>query len=275
MNRYFPAFLALIALVSTHFSSARAADAVGEFEDMAAATDPGHQYVVHLGLGGLYQPKYPGADDYIVAPYPIIVVDRLFVPGVGQVVDGQEATRGFGIYPAFSFKGERKASDSSDLTGTNTIDWAAEIGLGVRYRYDWLRGYAEIRQGFGGHNGQAGRVGLEVITEPTDRLKLIFGPRFDWGSEDYMETYFGVTPSEAAAPGSTLTPYQPDAGISSVGFDVTANYAYTERTTLHFRAGWDRFVGDADSSPIVMSGDEDNFTVGAGISYRFDFDIFR
>jgi len=274
MKKYLLNIPSIFGFVLLQMSIASAADPSDEWDAPEGATAPKYQYSVHLGVGGLYQSKYPGADSYILSPYPIVVVDRLYVPGVGQVVDGNEIVRGFGVYPSFSFKGERKASDSSDLSGTNTIDAAAEIGLGLRYRYDWLRGFVELRQGFGGHDGQVGRVGLEVITEPADRLKLVFGPRLDWGSSDYMETYFGVTPTEAAA-STVLTAYKPDAGISSVGFDVTASYAYTDKTTLHLRAGWDRFVGDADDSPIVKRGDDDNFTIGAGVSYRFDFDVFR
>ena len=60
-----------------------------------------------------------------------------------------------------------------------------------------------------------------------------------------------------------------------MGLDVTANYALTQKTTLHLRAGWDRFVGDAENSPIVQQGDENSFTIGAGLSYRFDFNVFR
>jgi len=275
MKRHLLNIPSIFGLVLVQMSIASAADPADEWDASQTTAGLGHQYSVHLGIGGLYQPKYPGAGDYLLSPYPIIVFDRLYVPGVGQVVDGKEIVRGFGIYPSFSFKGKRKASDSSDLTGTNTIDPAVEIGLGLRYRYDWLRGFVEFRQGFGGHNGQVGRVGLEVITKPTDQLKLVFGPRLDWGSSDYMETYFGVTPSEAAASGGGLTAYKPDAGISSIGFDITASYSYTEKTTLHLRAGWDRFVGDADDSAIVNNGDHDNFTIGAGVSYRLDFDVFR
>ncbi len=270
MKNVFPRFLAACGVAAMIAAPAAADDAN---TPPAGASEP--QYVVHLGLGGLMQPRYPGADNYILTPYPIIVVDRLFVPGVGQVVDGKAVTRGFGFYPSFSFNGKREASDSVDLTGTNTIDASAEIGLGIRYRYDWLRGYVELRQGFGGHDGQVGRAGLEVLTQPTEKLNLAFGPRFNFGSDDYMETYFGVTSSEASAPGSRLSAFDPGAGIYSVGFDVTANYAITDRTTLHFRTGWDRYVGDAADSPIVRTGNENNFTIGAGLSYRFDFNVFR
>lgn len=221
------------------------------------------------------KPNIPVPETTCFLPVPIINLERLYVPGFGQVMDGSVKTRGIGIYPSFSFNGERKASDSVALTGTQTIDWAAEIGFGVNYRYDWLMGFAEVRQGFGGHDGQVATLGLDLISQPTDRLELVWGPRVDWGSGDYMETYFGVTPAEAAASGGRLSAYSPSAGVTSVGVAVEANYAYTEKSTLHLNAGWDRFVGDAADSPIVNGGSENQFSIGAGVSYRFDFDLFQ
>ncbi|MEP0945117.1 MAG: MipA/OmpV family protein [Rhizobiaceae bacterium] len=251
---------------------------IGVAQDYGTSVDApqtGPQYVIRLGAGGLYKPKFAGASEYLLSPFPIIKVDRLYLPGFGQVVDGSVKTSGFSVYPSFSVIGERSASDSNDLTGTNKVDFAVEAGFGVRYRHDWLQGFAEIRQGFGGHEGQVGRLGLDVITQPTEQLELVFGPRVNWGSDNYTRTYFGVTAAEAAAAGSVLTAFRPGSGITSYGVDLQANYAYTEKTTLHFRAGWDRFVGDAADSPIVKRGNEDQFSVGLGLSYRFDFDLFE
>jgi outer membrane scaffolding protein for murein synthesis (MipA/OmpV family) len=258
-------------LAMSGLATAAAAQEIGQSQE-PLLTQP--QYVLHLGVAGQYKPSYPGASKYLLSPVPLIEIDRLYVPGFGQVVDGTVKTRGFSVYPSFSINGERTASDSNDLTGTTTIDLAVEAGLGLRYRHDWLRGFAEIRQGFGGHSGQVGTVGLDIIAQPTERLELTFGPRLDWGSDNYNSTYFGVTAAEAAAVGSTLTAYSPGAGINSVGLDLKAKYAYSDRTTLHLRAGWDRFVGDTADSPIVTSGSENQFTIGLGISYRFDFDLF-
>ena len=117
-------------------------------------------------------------------------------------------------------------------------------------------------------------VPVILAAQPTDQLELVFGPRVNWGSQDYSKTYFGVTAAEAAAAGSTLTAYSPDAGINSVGLELKANYAFSERTTFHLRAGWDRFIGDAADSPIVKAGSADQFTIGAGVSYRFGFNLF-
>jgi outer membrane protein len=207
-----------------------------------------------------------------MSPFPVIDVTRFYLPGFGQVADGKISNRGFGLYPSFDFTGKR---DSSDLTGTRSVDWAFEFGLGARYRYDWIQGSVELCQGFNGHNRQVAEFGLDFITNPSDRIEFVFGPRATWGSEDYMQTYFGVTAAEAASPGSVLAPYSADAGFKTVGIEARANYAFNEKTVLHIKGGWNRFIGEAANSPIVKTGSNNEFTVGMGISYRFAFDLFE
>ena len=232
------------------------------------------QFEIELGGGAIFKPKYPGADSLLVSPFPIFGVGRFYVPGLGQVVDGEEVKRGFFLYPSFDITGERKASDSSGLTGTGKVDWAAEVGLGGGYRYDWFRGFIELRQGFNGHEGQVAVFGLDFITNPMDRLEFIFGPRASWASDDYMDTYFGVTTDEASDSDSSLSAFNANAGFKTVGLVGRARYAWTEQTAFHLRGGWDRFIGDAADSPIVKSGNVNQFSIGAGISYRFAFDVF-
>lgn len=236
---------------------------------------PDKQFVIDLGAGALYQPKYPGADSNRFSPLPLISVQRFFIPGLGQVADGKEKTRGVYFFPSFDFNSGREASDSPSLTGTSKIDWAVELGIGVGYRYDWLRGHVALRQGINGHDGQVAEFGIDAIMTPMERLELIFGPRATWASDDYMDTYFGVTAAEAAAPGSTLAAYNPSASFKTVGLDARANYALTDKTIVHVRGGWDRFVGDAANSPIVLAGSRDQFSIGLGLSYRFAFDLFN
>lgn len=250
---------------------ARAQDAITAPEDRPV---PRKQYVIDLGGGAIVQPEYPGAEGYQVVPLPLIAVGRFYFPGVGQIADGHVEKRGFFFYPSFDYNGDRKASDSASLTGTNTVDWALELGIGGGYRYDWLRGFVALRQGINGHHGQVADFGLDIITNPLDRLEISFGPRASWASDDYMETYFGVTAAEALASGGALTAYQPGAGFKTVGLAARASYALTDLATLHLQGGWDRFVGDADDSPIVKGGNEDQFSIGLGVTYRFAFDIF-
>lgn len=233
------------------------------------------QYVISLGGGGKIKSKYPGSDSLVFSPWPIIDVTRFYLPGVGQVADGKVERRGFGLFPSFDFTGKRQASDSSDLIGTNEVDWAFEFGLGARYRYDWVQGSVELRQGFNGHNGQVAEFGIDFFANPVDKVELVFGPRASWASKDYMQTYFGVTAAEAAAPGSRLAAYSSAAGFKTVGLEASASYAWSERVTFQMQGGWNRFVANAADSPIVKTGSKNEFTIGMGLTYRFDFDLFK
>ena len=231
------------------------------------------QYVFDLGVGVMAKPRYDGADSYQVMPFPILSVANFYVPGLGQIADGHRK-QGFYVFPSFNFNGERKASDSADLTGTNTIDWALELGLGAGFRTENFRAFAELRQGFNGHSSQVGQLGVDAIVYPTDKLELSFGPRAGFAADDYMDTYFGVTAAEAAASGGRLTAYNPGAGFKSVGLSAEAIYGFTDNVKLHLRGGYDRLVGDAADSPIARAGAKDQFHVGFGVSYRFAFDVF-
>jgi outer membrane protein len=233
------------------------------------------QYVIDLGVGAMYKPKYPGADAYQVYPFPLIRFSRFYIPILDTSIDGDAPKSGFSIYPSFDFNGKRNSSDSAELKGTRDVDWALELGLGVSYQYDWMRGFVELRQGINGHTGQVADFGIDMITNPTERLGIVFGPRLSWGSSDYMDTYFGVTAAEAAVNGSVLSPYDAGSGFKSFGMVARANYGLTDNTTLHLQAGWDRLIGDAADSPIAKVGSENQLSIGAGISYKFAFDIFE
>lgn len=230
------------------------------------------QYVFDLGLGVMAKPSYPGSDEMIAVPFPIISVGKFFVPGVGEVIDADRSPNKFSIYPSFDFNGRRDSSDSKELEGMKDVDWAFEAGLGLAYRHDWIRGFVELRQGFNGHTGQVADFGIDFIANPTEDLQLMVGPRARWGSDDYMKTYFGI--SAAEAPDTIYkTPYDANAGFNSLGLAATASYALTEDITFHLRGGWDRLIGDAGDSPLVKEGSTDQFYGGAGLSYRFGFSL--
>ncbi|MEI7601348.1 MAG: MipA/OmpV family protein [Aestuariivirga sp.] len=232
-----------------------------------------HQYVLDLGAGVLAQSRYPGSDETIFVPYPLIAVSKFFLPGYGQI-DGDTDTRRLTIYPSFNYIGKRNSSDSNELRGLDDVSWAVEAGLGVSYRYDWIRGFAEVRQGFNGYSGQVAQFGIDVIASPTEDLELRFGPRAGWGSQNYMDTYFGISSREAADSPIYDKSYKADAGFNTVGLAGSATYNLTDDWKLHALVGWDRLVGDAGNSPIVKEGSENQYYAGGGLTYRFAFDLF-
>jgi outer membrane protein len=231
------------------------------------------QYVLDLGVGVMAKPRYPGSDEVIAVPFPIISVGRFFIPGIGQVIDGDERINRFSIYPSFNFNGRRNSSDSNELQGLDDVDWALEVGLGMAYRHDWIRGFVEVRQGFNGYSGQVADFGIDFIANPTEDLQIMAGPRAGWGSDDYMDTYFGISGGEADKSALYTQAYDAEAGFNTVGVAATASYDLTDDVTFHLRGGWDRLIGDAADSPIVKEGSENQFYGGAGLSYRFSFSL--
>lgn len=232
-----------------------------------------HQYEFDLGVGLMAKPRYPGSDEVIAVPFPLIAVSRFFVPGFGQVIDGEKSQNRFTLYPSFNFNGKRDSSDSNELEGLKDVDWAVEVGLGAAYRYDWIRGFVEVRQGFNGYSGQVAEFGVDAIFDPTERMELMVGPRAGWGSDGYMSTYFGITGKEAAKSPVYNKPYDAEAGFNTVGLAATGSYELTDRTKLYVRGGWDRLIGEAGDSPIVKEGNENQFYGGAGLTYKFQFSL--
>ena len=248
----------------------------------AAAQDPGlpdevalpqRQFVIDLGLGVSAGPRYDGSDDYLAQPVPIIGFSRITLPGVGQF-GGTSPRRGVFIFPTFDYIGSRDEGDSGELRGTDDIDWALALGLGGGYRYDWWRVFAQVDYGFNGYSGFRGQFGVDAVVEPVDRWTFSVGPRLSWAGGDYMQTYFGVSGSEARASGGRLDQYSAGSGLRAFGVSSLASYAVSDKVFLTLNARYDRLVGDAADSPIVKAGSENQFTFGAGLSYRFAFDVF-
>jgi outer membrane protein len=268
-----------------HAAAGLAATAMLSVASAAAAQDPGlpesddivvpqRQFVIDLGLGASVGPRYDGAESYLVQPVPIIGVSRVTLPVFGEL-GGPDAKRGVFVFPTFDYIGSRDSGDSDSLRGTRDVDWALAVGLGAGYRYDWWRVFAQVDYGLNGYSGFRGQVGADVIAAPVDRLTVSFGPRLAWAANNYMNTYFSVSDSEAAASNGQLEPFSADGGLRSVGVATIMSYALTDQVFLLGNLRYDRLIGDAGDSPIVKAGDANQLTFGLGVSYRFAFDLFR
>jgi len=240
----------------------------------ASATDveantamPGIEF--ELGIAGDLAPAYEGASSYILTPAPLFKLYRLTLPNGFQI--GGKNGNGFSIGPAFNVVGSREASDHDELDGLKDIDTAFEAGLRLRYQTDMFRAYTEIRQGFGGHEGIVGEAGFDLIARPDPQFTLYAGPRIFFADDHYTKTYFGVSPSEAAA--SDFTAYHPDGGIKSYGFEAGGRFDVNEYWAFRGRLTYQQFTGDAADSPIVQSGSDHQFTARFGVVRKFQFDF--
>jgi outer membrane protein len=230
----------------------------------------GEDLVLEVGGGLRVLPEYESADTYKVRPWPVIELHYIRVPVIGGIGGGPET--GFSFSPSFRVIEERDDDDFSDLAGLGDVDLAVELGGEVAYRYGMFRALAAVRHGFGGHHGIVGRFGVDAVMHPIDRLTMSLGPRLFFASDDYLNTYLGVTPAQSASSG--LPVYELDNWIRGVGAEADFKYRLTPRWSVVGEAGYERLVFDAADSPVTARGSKNQFAAALGLSYRFHFDLF-
>jgi len=224
--------------------------------------------VFDLGGGVLLQPSFPSSKEYSFSPLPFFGLKFLRLPVVGEVVSGRVTQ--FTIYPSFNTVNERSASDAAYLAGIPTRDFSVELGPGAAFRHGPFRAFGALRYGIVGHNGWVGELGADYIANPIAPLEVSFGPRVGFADDQYMDTYFGVPASATRLP-----TYNADAGFKDVGLGIEATYTFNEKIRLTGGIEYRHFVGSALDSPIVKAGNDQELTVGIGLTYRFGFDLFK
>jgi MipA family protein len=228
---------------------------------------------VTIGLGAAIAPDYFGAGTTGIGPAGAFSVQGLVLPG-GFGIGSESALPtdpGFGLRGAFRFVSSRQVSDYAELQGLDDVDAAVELGLGLFQITEQSRVYGEIRRGFGGHEGWVAEAGVDAILRPTDQLVLTAGPRVHWGDAAFVDTYFGVTDTEAAR--SRYSSFGPDGGLVSLGIELNARYDFRNGWGLHGTLGWRQLQGDAARSPITEAGSRDQagarLIVTRSLSLRF------
>lgn len=231
-----------------------------------AAQDTGNFISARIGIGPNVQPGYFGSDEMVVGPTGSFKLDRLQLGGL--TVGGTEAS-GFGFRGSVRFIGERNAADFDELAGMDTIDTSVELGGGVRYYGAGYSLFADLRYGVIGHESLVGEIGGDLIYQATDQITLRAGPRLFWGSDDYAQTYFGVTADEAVT--SSFNFFNASGGILSAGVKAEANYRFNADWGLTGTVRYDQLQGDATDSPIVRDSDQVSASVVLTRKVTFGF----
>ena len=222
-----------------------------------------NQITARIGIGPQVSPEYFGSDGSVTTPTGSLDVDLLRFRGQ---TFGQEQL-GFGFRPSARFIAERSADEYDELTGLEDIDASLEIGGGLRFTQPNYDLFADVRYGVIGHESVVAEIGGDLIFQPSDQLELRAGPRILWGSNDFSDTYFGVTDAESAA--SAFDAFDPDAGIISQGIKAEATYQFNDDWGLKGTVQYDLLADDAANSPIVQS--EDQVTGSIVLTRRVSF----
>lgn len=222
------------------------------------------------GLGILSRPEFFGSDDNDVLATGSFSFEYLRFGSfeLGEP-DPNAVPRGLSYGGSVRVVSERRSDEFPILAGQEDIDLSVELGAGVTYTQPSYEVFADIRYGVVGHESLVGEVGMDVFLRPSDRLTLSAGPRVLWGSDDYADTYFSVD-ANAASP---LEPFQAEGGILSAGVELGAEYAIDDTWGIEGSVRWDRYIGDAEDSPIVTGGSDENVTATILATRRFTFDF--
>ena len=230
-------------------------------------------WIVTVGARAGMVPPYEGANHDVFSGSPNISIrhadrPRRFTPPDGGNTIAVVSTRRIDFGPMVRTRYAR--GDTGELQGFAKIRYDVEPGLFADlWPTDWLRGRVEVRHGFFAYDGYVGDAGIDLI-HTGHRWDASIGPRIGYGDANYMNTYFGVTPAEAALSPFIKTPYEPGAGERYLGLESAYSYHISDhwRTIVDF--GYHRLVDRAAESPLIaIAGSRNQYSGSFGFSYSF------
>jgi MipA family protein len=234
-------------------------------------------WIVTVGAWTYLQPEFEGSDEFGFGVKPIVDFRR---PGERAWLDLPTdhggitlfSTGNFRVGPSFNFIQRRKEDDSDALRGLGNVDWALELGAYAEYWLtDSVRTRAEVRRGFNGHEGFVANFSADFVWRPLPAWTLTLGPRLSLADDEYMRTYFSVTPAQAVTSG--LRAFDAQGGLKSAGALASVAYQWTPQFATMAYVEYARLLGDAADSPIVTDrGSRDQVTIGIGAKYTFSVD---
>ena len=232
---------------------------------------------ISLGLGGAYRPDYEGSKDYtpgVMPDFAISYRDIVFLrgPSLGVnviTVNGPNGRDKFQVGPIVRYRPGRDQDDNDALHGLGDIDPSVEVGGFVRYAAGPVSAEVMVVQDVaGGHDGVLVEASVGYGIPINASLRANLRAASTWASDNYMQTYFGISSVQASR--STRTPFDAHAGLKDIGLSLGVEYDVTEHWGIGGRIGYTRLLGDAADSPIVRdAGSADQVMTSVSARYRF------
>lgn len=250
-------------------TGAAAAAALACVAAPAQADQPGTNFI---GLGVGYVPVYEGSREYRALPVPLInyhsgnffISPRAGLPALGlQTALAPDWKAGvfvgMGLGRDSSDADRTKGLDDIDFHGTYGafVEWApGPFSLGAAYRQAARSGYGgtlELRATYAAWQDGANRVSVGASTQ--------------WASHDAMQTWYGVTSSQAASSRAGLSTYSPSSGFKSAALFTTWSYRINPSWSTITTLGVNTLLGDARDSPLTER--RANLFGSVGVVYAF------
>jgi len=261
----------LLAVLCTAASGVRA-------EDFVIPLEVPQLNFFGVGIGAY--PDYLGSSDYNVGAAPF---GRLSLGGarfvrlmVNEIRLNLLDHPNWQLGPVGLWRFGREDVDNPVVDRVHHIDDSFSVGLFGSYV---SRDPREVRRTAGVGTWALGDVsdvdngwtaGLNAYaTQPVAKmLTLAGGAAFTYGSGNYMNAYFGVTPADFLASG--LPVYVPGSGVRDMRGWAVAMLHLSRQWHLGAGAMYMRLMGDAADSPLVSDeGSKDQWVYGAGALYAW------
>lgn len=225
-----------------------------------------------IGLGVGVVPVYEGAKEYRASPLPLINYHAgpfFITPRAGLPAFGLKATLAPNLDAGvFAGLGRGRDADDADRTrGLDDIDFHAAYGAYVEWtpgKYSLGAAYRQAaRSGYGGTLEL--RATYTAFRNPTHVLR--FGVNTQWANSDYMQTWYGLTPSQAARSEAGLPTYSASSGFKSAALYAVWSYRLTDNWSTLTTIGVNTVLGDARDSPLTER--KTNLFGSLGVVYSF------
>jgi len=250
-----------------------AVSATAQAQEGGSPAKDGWDVTAGAGIG--VRPTYEGSDQRRTAALPFVeaTYDDMvsigvhglnvywhqdnFRLGAGLAVDpGRKDYKSSGIF----------VTGDDRLRGMGDISGAAGLRLFGSYNFGRLNVSGAVTKFDGSDNkGLIADVGADLPFKVTDKLSLAAHVGATWANQDYLQTYFGVTPTQAAATG--FGEFTPKAGVKDLDVGLRAMYRLDQHWFVSADAGVKKLEGDAAKSPISFSTSEPVFM--AVLGYHF------
>ncbi len=232
-------------------------------------SDHAKDWSARIGVLSSCAPAYEGSDDYELRGFPLIDItfrDTFFVnarKGIGAYVWNRNNLK-VGLSIGYTFG--RDEGDSDDLRGLGDIDDGATANLAVAWGIGDVALDVRYEEQITGHDtGFQVHLGLGYDLRITEETTVKPSVHTTYASSEYMEEYFGVSPSQSSRSG--ISTYDADSGFKSIGFHLTAIHRLDRHWGLQAGVRYERLVGEAADSPTEK--EEDQYGVTVGLSYTF------
>jgi outer membrane scaffolding protein for murein synthesis (MipA/OmpV family) len=286
LARLAPAVAAAVLVAATAQAAEEEGEGLRQSAEAPGVVMPlrtaGRTWDASIGVVGSYAPEYAGAERsrFRVGPGFYVrwgrfsfatrsgFVTRSAEPGGrgGLRIDLSPSERwrvGLGLRYDFG----RQETSSDALRGLGDVPSTLRVRLGTSYRLDdgWSVGGSLTVDAFGRGGGNQGDVSVGKAWVLTPATSLAAGLAVGFAGDRYMQSYFGVTPAQAARTGYPV--FEPRSGLRDVSLSASGRTELAHPWAVFYGASASRLLGPAAASPLTRQ--PGSWGVNAGVVYRF------